>query len=232
MLVINHPTVGTVTLKKNARAKRIILKVKPQKGIWVTLPQRASYDAGKKMVEQHIEWILSQQAKYADQACFFQIGTILHLRDKTLEICAASDSKSSIHLGHNYFQFYIPSEWQLDVDKQTYIRDNIIEILRAEAKDYLIPRTRTLAAQKNIVINKVTIKNMRTRWGSCSSKSNINLSLFLMLLSDELIDYVIWHELAHIKHKNHSAAFWGHLEHLLPNSKVWDKQMRSIQIPF
>lgn len=235
MLVIDDATVGKITLKKNARAKRIILKVKPNQGVWVTLPTSASYAAGKKMVAEHTDWILQQLKKQQAQTAFFQLGTVLQIRDKQLKIIATEKEESSLLCDtlSSSFQFFVPLEWNINSNEiQNFIRKNIIEILRAEAKSYLVPRTRALAAQKNIFINKVTIKNMRTRWGSCSSKSNINLSLFLMLLSDELIDYVIWHELAHIKHKNHSAAFWQHLEHLLPNSKVFDRQMRAIQIPF
>ena len=86
--------------------------------------------------------------------------------------------------------------------------------------------------QKGILINAIRVKKVKTRWGSCSSKSNINLSLYLMLLSDDLIDYVILHELAHIKHQNHSAAFWNHLEDLLPGSKQLDKALNGYRIPF
>ena len=75
------------------------------------------------------------------------------------------------------------------------------------------------AAKIGVSYGKVTIRNQRTRWGSCSSKGNLNFNCLLMLLPDEVIDSVVVHELCHRKHMNHSAAFYAEVEKHFPEYK-------------
>jgi len=87
-----------------------------------------------------------------------------------------------------------------------------------------------LAKKHNFNYQKLTIKNTKTRWGSCSFKNNINLSLHLMRLKEELIDYVILHELVHTKVKNHSKEFWMTLDIHCPESKKLDKELKKYSL--
>ena len=68
---------------------------------------------------------------------------------------------------------------------------------------------------------KVRIKNQKTRWGSCSSKRNLNFNMRLMMAPDEAIDYVIIHELCHLRELNHTPAFWRLVEACCPNFRHW-----------
>lgn len=86
--------------------------------------------------------------------------------------------------------------------------------LRKEAKAYLPERLAGLARQYGFVFNKVFIKHNRSNWGSCSTKGNINLNLNLMRLPEHLRDYVMLHELAHLRHPNHGPAFHDLLDRL------------------
>ena len=74
------------------------------------------------------------------------------------------------------------------------------------------------------------IKNNKTRWGSCSHRNNINLSLHLMRLPEHLIDYIIAHELVHTVHKNHSNKFWKDLENVFPGAKAADRELKDYRI--
>lgn len=103
--------------------------------------------------------------------------------------------------------------------------------LRKKAKFYLPARTSELAQQHGLSYNKVRIKNTRSRWGSCSSENNINLCIHLMRLPQELIDYVILHELAHTVEKNHSEKFWALLSKLLnADARIIDRQLKKYKI--
>ena len=90
-----------------------------------------------------------------------------------------------------------------------------VESLRAQAKAFLPPRLKTLADRYGFTYNRVTIKHNTSNWGSCSTKGNINLNLNLMRVARPLQDYILLHELTHLKHPNHGAKFHDELERLL-----------------
>jgi predicted metal-dependent hydrolase len=93
-----------------------------------------------------------------------------------------------------------------------------IESLRRQAKSELPPRLSVLAARYGFTYNRVTIKHNATNWGSCSSKGNINLNLNIVRLPRILQDYVLLHELCHLRHLDHGHAFHLLLEHLLTDN--------------
>lgn len=95
-----------------------------------------------------------------------------------------------------------------------------IEAFRRKAKEELPPRLAALAARYGFVFNKVTIKHNATNWGSCSSKGNINLNLNIVRLPRVLQDYVLLHELCHLRHQDHGHAFHLLLEHVLTDNLV------------
>ena len=82
------------------------------------------------------------------------------------------------------------------------------------------------AGQMNVHFNMVRIKNVKTIWGSCSSKKNLNFNLKLFFLPEALIDYVFVHELAHLKHMNHSKAFWSEVEKQIPDYKKRREELK------
>lgn len=90
-----------------------------------------------------------------------------------------------------------------------------VESLRAQAKAYLPGRLRELADRYGFHYNHVTVKHNTSNWGSCSSKGNINLNLNLMRVSRPLQDYILLHELTHLRHADHGPAFHAELERLL-----------------
>jgi predicted metal-dependent hydrolase len=97
---------------------------------------------------------------------------------------------------------------------------------RRMAKQKLVSRLSQLAAEHGFVFNRVSIRNQRTRWGSCSVKDNISLNAKLVLLSDELMDYVLLHELVHTRVRNHSKAFWSELGKYVPQPKAMAATLR------
>ena len=95
-----------------------------------------------------------------------------------------------------------------------------IEVWRRKAKAELPPRLAELAARHGFTYNRVTIKHNATNWGSCSAKSNINLNLNIVRLPKVLQDYVLLHELCHLKHQDHGHAFHLLLEHVLTDNVI------------
>jgi predicted metal-dependent hydrolase len=97
---------------------------------------------------------------------------------------------------------------------------------KAEARRVLIPRLQYLAEKHGYKYNRVALRNQKTRWGSCSARNNINL----VSLPQDLMDYVILHELTHTKVKNHSKDFWKQLAKHIPNAKEQNKELRNYSI--
>ena len=98
------------------------------------------------------------------------------------------------------------------------------------AKEFLEGRIKELADKFGFVYNKITIRNQKTRWGSCSGKNNINLNMQLMNIPNHLIDYVLLHELVHTIVKNHSPLFWTTLDRYVGNAKAIDKELKKYSL--
>ena len=102
-------------------------------------------------------------------------------------------------------------------------------IMKKDAREILERRLAELAQLHNFQYNRVSIRNQQTRWGSCSSKDNISLNMKLLHLPEELIDYILLHELVHTRVKNHSKDFWNELETIVPNARMMDNKLREYQ---
>jgi predicted metal-dependent hydrolase len=112
---------------------------------------------------------------------------------------------------------------------QAQKKDELPEIDRKVARKVLCRRIGELAQLHNFVYNRISIRKQKTRWGSCSSKDNINLNMNLLHLPPELMDYVLLHELVHTKVKNHSKDFWDELDTVVPNARIIDRKLKDYQ---
>ncbi len=115
-------------------------------------------------------------------------------------------------------------------NQQDQTKLGLSAIEQRKAKKHLTERLDFLADKYGFTYNRVFIRNQRTRWGSCSSRDNISLNMKLVRLPKELQDYVILHELMHIKYKNHSENFWGAMDKLVGDSKQLRKKMRKYKL--
>ncbi len=101
--------------------------------------------------------------------------------------------------------------------KTLHLTDEEIRELVDKARKYIPERVAYFAEHMGVTYGRITIRNQKTRWGSCSSKGNLNFNCLLMLTPAEIIDYVVVHELCHRKEMNHSGAFWNEVEKVLPD---------------
>ena len=102
-----------------------------------------------------------------------------------------------------------------------------INKLKLKAKKYIPERVEYIADKFNKKYNQIKITSARTRWGSCTSKKNLNFSYRLIEKEKKAIDYVIIHELAHLKYMNHSKDFWNHVWEMMPDYKYWDNSFKN-----
>ena len=109
------------------------------------------------------------------------------------------------------------------IDKLT---DEELHKLADLAKQVLPVKAAHFAKLMNVSYGRITIRNQKTRWGSCSAKGNLNFNCLLMLTPPEIVDYVVVHELCHRKEMNHSSKFWAEVERVLPDYKVRRKWLK------
>lgn len=101
-----------------------------------------------------------------------------------------------------------------------------IQKLAEKALEVIPKRVAYYAKQMGVTYGRITIRNQKTRWGSCSSKGNLNFNCMLMLLPPEIQDYVVVHELCHRKEMNHSPRFWAEVEKVLPDYQTRRKWLK------
>jgi predicted metal-dependent hydrolase len=214
--LIDIDGIGPVLFKSDYRCKGLSVRIKPFEGITVMFPPGYSPRKALAFVDEKREWILRNKEKmeaHENAKTIFDENTGFCTRSFNLKI--EKQARSDIRMTYENGQLKVAYPQQANVADapiQKAIRHGIEEALRIEAKMVLPAKVHFCAEQFNFSVNRVFIKNLKSRWGSCSSVNNINLNLHLMRLPDHLIDYVVLHELCHTKEKNHGAGFWKLLD--------------------
>jgi len=221
--VVQFTQIGPVTFIKNRRSKNIKISVKPDQSVHVSFPFYVSNSEVSQFVMKSISWITDQQQKFETRKSKIEEGqskTKLH----TITILKGIQNKTTINFENIEIRL-------ADLDSESsrsYLENVMVGIYRFEAKRILPPRINELALKHGFKFNKITIRNNKRNWGSCSSKNNISLNLQMMKLPDELIDYILLHELLHTKIKNHGPGFWDNLDELTNfKARELSKQVRS-----
>lgn len=132
---------------------------------------------------------------------------------------------SSYNLLFNSEEFILTTP--VNGSKQAKINEVIETWYRKQAKKRLIDQVNIYCEKLGVVYNKLVIKNTKTRWGSCSGKGNLNFNYNLIKMPKEILEYVVIHEVCHLKHLNHSKKYWDLVESLCPEYKErirWVKQ--------
>ena len=130
-----------------------------------------------------------------------------------------------VHVKAEWVEKHLEKMKRYEIERKT-IQDNLSHIDKSIAKRLLTGRLKHLAKKHGFTYNKVSIRNQKTRWGSCSARDNISLNMKLVVLPDELMDYVILHELVHTRRKDHSKRFWVELDKYVANGKVMASRLR------
>lgn len=152
--------------------------------------------------------------------------------DYSLKVVITPGKKHFVSLAEKNILLHVPiNEWNALSKKLEY--ENQIHVLREfykrEAIQYLATRTNFWAKEMQLMPSQVKFREQKRRWGSCSAQKIINLNWKLILFADEIIDYVLIHELSHLRHLDHSANFWGLVEQHCPDYKKISTMLKKSQ---
>lgn len=232
--IIHFDGIGDILLRHSSRAHQLSIYVRPFIGVRVSIPIGISYDSAIRLVTEKKLWIkkhLSKMKEFEKQQTIFDENSGYCTKHHKLYLRKVDRKNISVRISKGKIYVVYPRELKSDSKEvQTAIRKGIERALKVEAKQSLPERVKELAGKFELYYTKLTLKNIKSRWGSCSRKNNINLSIHIMHLPDHLIDYVILHELVHTVHHNHSKSFWAMLDKLTGGAKILDKELRKYHI--
>ena len=207
-----HPTYGEIEITRNPRARRIILRARSGV-ICITLPAAATAGDLERALEKHGAKLLAQMAASNTPVniCCYRINGDLF----SFHIEQEGVKEPRIKRSNGQATLVVPCGYSFDTaERRQWLQNVIKNLMRERAKATLPQRLQQLARMHGLEYKKVSIRDSHSRWGSCSSNGAISLSIYLMLLPCELIDYVLLHELCHTVEMNHSNRFWALLDGL------------------
>jgi len=204
---------------RHPKARRYVLRLSPDLEAVVTVPRRGSIRDARRFVAAHEDWLARERAAQLavrERTRPLTIGDTVLVGGVPHVVLRAGGYDSALRVGGAV----VP----LAGDG---VHEAVRRWLRAAARAVLPARLRQFASRHGLVVTGVSIRNQRTRWGSCSSNGRISLNWRLVQMPDEVRDYVLLHELMHLRVRNHSPRFWREVERVCPahvEARRWLRQ--------
>jgi predicted metal-dependent hydrolase len=211
-----------IVFRRSASARSYRLSLGRDGVAVATIPARGSVREAERFVELNREWLeraRERQRRRPRAADIWTVGTTVLWRGELAEIRpAAAGARPSVCLGADVFR--VP---RLEGDLRAVLEARFVRLAKIE----LPARAWELAAQTRMNVTRVTVRDQRSRWGSCTAAGVISLNWRLVLTPEVVRDYIILHELMHLREMNHSARFWACVEEVFPRwreAEAWIKR--------
>ena len=220
--------IGEVLFVRNSRSKRMNLRLRPNEMVRVSYPAFVQADDARAFVLDRKQWILEHREKVdaEEKKSFFDPTQPFQTHYHEFHCKPHEHGTVKGAIRDRKVELLYPTSMPIDSPElQDVFKSVVVRVLRNEANFYLPGRVQHIAEKHGFSYAQLRIKNIKSRWGSCSARNNINLSLHLMTMPFHLIDHIILHELCHTVHKNHGPQFHALMEKLEPNTKQFDKEV-------
>jgi predicted metal-dependent hydrolase len=199
-------------LVRNRRARRYILRLRLDGSARVTVPRGGSQFEAKRFAAKNVPWLereLLRQATRPRTPAAWLIGTQILFRGEPTRLEPGLNGETGwVRLGTEAIRVRdLAADLRPEIERHLW---------RLAAREFP-PRVLELAALHQLPVQRVTVRNQRSRWGSCSRRGTISLNWRLIQTPVFVRDYLIFHELAHLKEMNHSRRFWREVQRLCPN---------------
>ncbi len=209
------------TLKRSPRRRSITLTV-DENGLRVGAPWRAPEARIAAMLEDHAPWIARKLAAWQARKpspFAWETGAAIMVMGQPLKLLAAPERSTTISDG-------VHLHVAAGADNSAMLAKRTVLWLRSTALDWFEQRTAHFVPMLDVTMPNILLSNARTRWGSCHPAGRIHLNWRLIHMPPSLIDYVVVHELAHLRVANHSPRFWCWVEKVLPDHKLRRRALR------
>ena len=194
-----------VAVRRSARARRLTLRVGRTDGaVTLTLPARSALAEGRAFLASHATWIARQVAA-APPARPVRVGGTIPLGGRDVPVVAGGGRAARMHGD------------AVAVPDDARAGPRVAALLKATARAALAERVAHHAAALGRTPGRLTLRDPRSRWGSCSGRGDLMFSWRLVMAPAAVLDYVAAHEVAHLAHMDHSARFWTCVERLVPD---------------
>ncbi len=210
------------TLRKSPKARNLRLSISPERGLLVTTPLRCSEKRALQFVEQNVTWIAKQLAKQSQKPNYkfnFLDGTAKYLGE---------DCQIVVSIGLRDYASLADGKFSLNVRQreEKNCRRALTGFYKREARKLFEQRVAIHAAALNVAAQRIAIRGQTTKWGSCSHRGNLNFNWKLAMAPLHVIDYLVIHELSHLKHFNHSKQFWATVEQFCPGYNLCEEWLK------
>ncbi len=215
-----------ITIYKRKSNRSLRLSLSPTGEVRVTIPAWAPYSVGLNFAKSRQAWIISQRQPLRLLSGGQAIGKAHHLHFKTGPTVVKVSSRVSTG------EVTVTYPQSLDIISpavQKTAQAACVRALRIQAEQLLPQRLASLATAHDFSYQSVSVKRLKSRWGSCDHQQNIVLNLYLMQLPWEYIDYVLLHELTHTQVLRHGPDFWQAMEQVAPQAKRLRKALHDYQ---
>lgn len=229
----------TVEVHRRAFRRRVSIYLYPKRPIKVMAgqltPQKAIYEfllTQKDWIEKNLEKFKQIQDQFPEKKIRSYEAFPFLGKDLPLRMVITVLKNSFVALQDEELRLHIPrNDWSANVltDEHPGLLAVIRDFYKREAIKKITERTEHWSRQMQLFPKQLRFREQKTRWGSCSSKGGINFNWKLIVFKPEIIDYVIIHELAHLRHMNHSAQFWDLVHSHCQEYEVRMKELRELQ---
>jgi predicted metal-dependent hydrolase len=215
------------TVRPSGRAQRVSLRIREAGLVEVVVPMHHAIPAPETVLERHAAWILrtfDRLRRFGGAAGDRPVGAgtrILFLgAERTIRIVREDRRRPSVALEESEIIVCLAPGSPED------IRLLLERWIRTQAESIIPVRVHELNEQWRFRYNRITVRNQRTRWGSCSRKGALSFNWRLVILPTEVADYLICHELAHLKYLDHSPRFWSLVGKICPSFRQSERWLR------
>jgi len=205
------------------------MKVLDDGTIQVTAPKRINQNQIKSFLTSQIVWIQKQQKKQLGRE-ELETESSIYLFGKKYNKVVVYDSTISIGFGASKSELIYNAINPETTSSSSEYTNALERFLKRTAESFILPKTKELSDAYKLSVGKITFRQQKTRWGSCSSQGNLNFNWRLVHFSPKAIEYVIAHELAHLTHHNHSREFWSLVRNYMPDYKLQQKQFGKFRV--